>query len=642
MHSKLDSVRVGRRGGRRGTVAAIGALAVALLAGLVAGAAPASAFPGAPWFMPYFDKTSEFEQQRRGVEFFGPGRYYTANFPDADILREGDTYYAYGTSTGGTYLPVMTSTDLVNWAPRRPYDKGELDPRYIPAGKEWMFGDEWFNDALLQPPAWAGDFSGGRLTKQLWAPGVEKFGSTYVAFYAVRVPTTVAPERYCLSFAIADAPIGPFYDTSTTWLHCDNDPDGSIDPEPFIDPSTGTPYLLWKSEGEVDNHSPRVYVRELDPSGTAFAKGSAATLLLEQDQDWEGAVVENPSMVRHDGQLYLFYSGNEWDSGSYATGYALCSSVKGPCTKPRTTPLMDSDDDQLGAGGASAFHDAAGTLRLAYHWWNAPYTSYPAYPACETTKTCQSQGQRRMSVTAVTGSGTQLTVGADAPAGPAVSGRTPTDAAPTTGTEPRVLWTDEACGLGDVPANAFSDDDDSVHEHAIDCIRWWGVTAGKDGRYAPMAGVTRAQMATFLANAIDTRGEILPPAARDHFPDDNGSPHEANINRLAAVGIVSGKAGGYAPDDLVTRAQMATFLVRALGHGTGVTPTTTADIFSDDETSPHEGNINAAASAGLAAGAGGGGYAPDLTVRREQMASFLARVLELYVEHGTALPVTAA
>lgn len=35
---------------------------------------------------------------------------------------------------------------------------------------------------------------------------------------------------------------------------------------------------------------------------------------------------------------------------------------------------------------------------LAHHWWNGPYTDYPAYPACQTTGTCTTQGQRRMTV----------------------------------------------------------------------------------------------------------------------------------------------------------------------------------------------------------------------------------------------------
>ena len=36
-------------------------------------------------------------------------------------MRVGGRYYAYGTSTGGAYLPVMTSTDLRQWVARPAY-----------------------------------------------------------------------------------------------------------------------------------------------------------------------------------------------------------------------------------------------------------------------------------------------------------------------------------------------------------------------------------------------------------------------------------------------------------------------------------------------------------------------------------------
>jgi hypothetical protein len=83
---------------------------------------------------------------------------------------------------------------------------------------------------------------------------------------------------------------------------------------------------------------------------------------------------------------------------------------------------------------------------------------------------------------------------------------------------------------------------------------------------------------------------------------------------------------------------MATFLVRAVKAATGETLSSTRDWFPDDDGSPHHASINAAAAAGLASGAAGGGYAPELSVRRDQMASFLTRVLEFAVERGATVP----
>jgi N-acetylmuramoyl-L-alanine amidase len=72
--------------------------------------------------------------------------------------------------------------------------------------------------------------------------------------------------------------------------------------------------------------------------------------------------------------------------------------------------------------------------------------------------------------------------------------------------------------------------------------------------------VTREQMASFLARALSLQATSV-----DFFVDDEASPHEADINRLAAAGVTNGCGGGrYCPSDYVTREQMSAFLERAL------------------------------------------------------------------------------
>jgi hypothetical protein len=74
-------------------------------------------------------------------------------------------------------------------------------------------------------------------------------------------------------------------------------------------------------------------------------------------------------MIRYHGTLYLFYSANAYATSRYATGYAICRSVLGPCTKPRRTPLLSSTRKIAGPGGADPFVDTRGRLRLAYAAW---------------------------------------------------------------------------------------------------------------------------------------------------------------------------------------------------------------------------------------------------------------------------------
>jgi hypothetical protein len=171
------------------------------------------------------------------------------------------------------------------------------------------------------------------------------------------------------------------------------------------------------------------------------------------------------------------------------------------------------------------------------------------------------------------------------------------------------------------PGGTFLDEDLSTHEGYIEAIAAIGVTLGCEyEQFCPTAEVTREQMASFLARALD-----LPPSSTDHFTDDNASPHEANINRIADAEITLGCGGtSYCPYSAVTRAEMASFLARAFRLGGGAT-----NHFTDDDGNPHEANIDKVADAGITLGCGGSSYCPDAPVLRDQMASFLGRGLGL-------------
>lgn len=187
-------------------------------------------------------------------------------------------------------------------------------------------------------------------------------------------------------------------------------------------------------------------------------------------------------------------------------------------------------------------------------------------------------------------------------------------------------------GFADAPAA-------NGHETAIDCIVYWQITTGvRVGVYNPSGGVTREQMASFIGRLILRSGGSLPPSPPDAFGDDDASSHEGAINKLAAVGIVTGRSSGGFARAGVTRAQMASFIVRALEHVLGgpLGGTSTPNYFTDDGGDVHEENINLAASAGITGGIGGRSYGPLQPVRRDQMGSFLARALAELVDRGTS------
>ena len=122
------------------------------------------------------------------------------------------------------------------------------------------------------------------------------------------------------------------------------------------------------------------------------------------------------------------------------------------------------------------------------------------------------------------------------------------------------------------------------------------------------------------------------------FEDTEGNVHEVAIGCVAIYGITTGRTETtYDPQDPVTRGQMASFIYRALTGAFGDIPVEDQG-FTDIEGNIHEDAINAIAGLGIANGTTATTYSPSVPVRRDQMASFLARTLDLLVEEGTSEP----
>ncbi len=183
------------------------------------------------------------------------------------------------------------------------------------------------------------------------------------------------------------------------------------------------------------------------------------------------------------------------------------------------------------------------------------------------------------------------------------------------------------------PQGYFVDDEGSVHEASINALAAAGITTGcatNPARYCPDEPVTRAQLATFLTRALKLP---LFPEQPTGFTDINpGGTHTASINALAAAGITTGCATNparYCPDEPVTRAQLATFLTRALKLPLfPEQPTGFTDI---NPGGTHTASINALAAAGITTGCATNParYCPDEPVTRAQLATFLTRALKL-------------
>ncbi len=300
-----------------------------------------------------------------GSDKFVQGGYYRGDFPDPAIVRSGNTYYAYSTTIASLNLPVIKSTDLRNW-------------RVVGEG-------------LKRPASWALSRQvGKRRVARTWAPTVARFGNRFVHAYAT--PARGARDkRMCISISTSRKHWRGFVDRTRRPFICPANR-GAIDPEFFRAPN-GARYLLWKSE-QTASYPSQLWSHRISGTGTRLY--STHGLLLQTRDPWEGRVIENPSMIAYAGRYYLFYSGGSYANSSYATGYAVCRTPLGPCTRAANSPLLTTGGKVAGPGGATAFLGASGRLHLAYAAWDYGNTGYPTSTAClRSTKGC---AQRRLHV----------------------------------------------------------------------------------------------------------------------------------------------------------------------------------------------------------------------------------------------------
>ena len=126
-------------------------------------------------------------------------------------------------------------------------------------------------------------------------------------------------------------------------------------------------------------------------------------------------------------------------------------------------------------------------------------------------------------------------------------------------------------------------------------------------------------------------GETTPPPASPIFADVPFD-HWANpwVETLYNAGVTGGCATAphliYCPDDAVTRAQMAIFILRSMHGGAYLPPAATGAVFGDVPADAFAADwIEQLAAEGVTTGCGDGNYCPEAAVTRAEMAIFLLR-----------------
>ena len=189
-------------------------------------------------------------------------------------------------------------------------------------------------------------------------------------------------------------------------------------------------------------------------------------------------------------------------------------------------------------------------------------------------------------------------------------------------------------GGGTLPTSGrFVDDDGNLHEPDIERIAALNITVGCNpptgDMYCPNSSVTRAEMAAFIIRSLNETENMGP--YQGYFPDVTaGAWYAGSVERLYELGIGLGyKDGSFGPEQPISRAEMSAFLARAFAASVVVsTPQTFADVPQGVWYADHLQKIYAK---GITTGCEVNPlrYCPDDPVRRDTMASFVARALGL-------------
>lgn len=267
---------------------------------------------------------------------------------DPVIIREGDTYYVFG--TGGHYITSRTSRDLRHWTA---------------AGSVIASMPEWTRKAV--PGA-----------EGMWAPDISHVGGEYRLYYAV---STFGSNRSAIGLFTSPTldPKAKGYgwkDRGLVLMSTPEDDFNAIDPS-FIADAEGRQWLALGSFWSGLKLFP------LDPETGKPRPGTEPYSIARRPApSGAPAAIEAPFIFRHDGWYYLLASYDYCCKGVNSTYYTVISRsrrITGPYLGKDGSEMMmgggtmfvraDLQEQQRfrGPGHPGAFTDRDGTTYVVYH-----------------------------------------------------------------------------------------------------------------------------------------------------------------------------------------------------------------------------------------------------------------------------------
>jgi hypothetical protein len=126
-----------------------------------------------------------------------------------------------------------------------------------------------------------------------------------------------------------------------------------------------------------------IRAQRLGPDGESFI--GQPVLVLANDLDWEGHLIEGPWLTRQQGRYWLFYAGNDFCTPAYGIGVAVADHPLGPYVK-QPEPLLRSTPNWSAPGHASVAPGLDGAPQLFFHAYFPGRGGYNEFRALLTAK----------------------------------------------------------------------------------------------------------------------------------------------------------------------------------------------------------------------------------------------------------------
>ena len=121
-----------------------------------------------------------------------------------------------------------------------------------------------------------------------------------------------------------------------------------------------------------------IHAQRLAPDGRSLV--GEDWVVLANDLDWEGHLIEGPFVTCQEGRYWMFYAGNDFSTPAYGIGVAVADHPMGPFVK-QDAPVLQSTREWTAPGHASVAPGLDGRPQLFFHAFHPGTGGYNAFRA---------------------------------------------------------------------------------------------------------------------------------------------------------------------------------------------------------------------------------------------------------------------